>query len=91
MSSSMGSGDWGLEESDFKVGAAITLGTSWLWMGLEEVLGQVKAKGAGVLCKCSRVDLEPRKASEEVDASFSPHSSTPALGNAVVLVIVEEI
>lgn len=60
-------------------------------MGLEEVLGQVKAKVAGALCKCSRLDLEPRKASEEVDASSSPHSTTIALGDAVVLVIVEEI
>lgn len=43
-----------------------------------------------MLCKCSRVDLEPRKVSEEIDASSSPQSTTAALGDVVVLVIVEE-
>lgn len=63
-------------------------------MGLEEVLGPVKAKGvprAGVLCKSSRFDLDPRKASEEVDASSSPQSTAIALDDTVVLVTVEEI
>lgn len=51
LSSSMGSGDWGLgkTESNSKVGVSLT---SSLRMGLEELLGQVKAKGvarAGVL------------------------------------------
>lgn len=59
-------------------------------MGLDEVLKQVKGKVAGALCKCSRLDLEPVKASEEVDASSSLHSTTTALGDAVVLLIVEE-
>lgn len=91
MSSSIGSGDWGLDETAFNVAVAETLGTSSLRMGLEELLGQVKAKVAGALCKCSRLDLEPIKASEEVDASSSPHSTATALGDAVVLVMVEEI
>ncbi len=44
-----------------------------------------------MLCRSSRFDLEPRRASEEVDASSSPQSATIALGDTVVLVTVEEI
>lgn len=44
-----------------------------------------------MLCKSSRFDLEPRKVSEEVDASSSPHSTTMALDDTAVLVTVEEI
>lgn len=63
-------------------------------MRLEEVLGPVKAESvprAGVLCKSSRFDLVPRKASEEVDASSSPQSTAIALDDTVVLVTVEEL
>lgn len=44
-----------------------------------------------MLCKSSRFDLEPRNASEEVDASSSSQSTTIALDDTVVLVTVEEI
>lgn len=43
-----------------------------------------------MLCKSSRFDLEPRKASEEVDAASSPQSTTIALDDTAVLVTVEE-
>lgn len=39
-----------------------------------------------VLCKSSRFDLEPRKASHKVDASSSPEASTIAVGDTVVMV-----
>lgn len=44
-----------------------------------------------MLCKSSRFDLEPRKASEEVGASSSLQSNTIALDNTVVLVTEEDI
>lgn len=44
-----------------------------------------------MLCRSSRFDLEPRRASEEVDASSSPQSTIIASGDTVVLVTVEEI
>lgn len=93
MCSSTGLGDSGLGEhdSDSKVGAATSLGSFSLSVGLQEVLGLVKAKGspsAGELCKCSSIDWEP-KASEE-DASSSLQSTTIAFGDTVVLVTLEE-
>lgn len=44
-----------------------------------------------MLCKSSRFDLEPKKASEEVAASSSPQSTSIASEDTVVLVTVEEI
>lgn len=42
-----------------------------------------------MLCKSSTFDLEPRKASEEVDTSSSPQSISVAVGDSVVLVTLE--
>lgn len=44
-----------------------------------------------MLCKSSRFDLEPRKASEVSDAPSTPQSTPIALDDTVVLVTVEEI
>lgn len=44
-----------------------------------------------MLCKSSRFDLEPRKASEAVDTSSSPPSTSIVLDDTVVLVTEEAI